>query len=126
MTSGLRAAVSSETRAPPEPPAITVGPEVEVAQQRAERVGLHLRLRRAAEHDRRRTAVRAVPREHPPAGVGEGLRHLGEPADVVGEPAAGREHPRLALTHELVGDLDPVQLCDRHSNPPSGGQRARD
>ena len=41
--------------------------EVEVAQQRAERVGLHLRLRPAAEHDRRRPAVRAVPREHLPA-----------------------------------------------------------
>ena len=43
----------------------------------------------------------------------------------MGEPAAGREHPRLPLAHEVVGDLDPVQLCDRHANPPSGGRVPR-
>ncbi len=53
------------------------GPEIQVADERAQRFRLHFRFGAAVEHDGRRTAVRPVPREHALSGVGERACHLG-------------------------------------------------
>ena len=53
-TSGCRAAVSSDTRAPPDPPTITAGCQVQFPEQTGQHVGLHLRLRRPRRSRRRR------------------------------------------------------------------------
>ena len=45
-TSGWRAAVSIDTRAPPDRPMITAGAMSSCGEQRGEGVGLHRRLRR--------------------------------------------------------------------------------
>ena len=89
-----------------------------MAKQRPERIGLHLRLRSAAEHDRRRATVRPIPGQHLPAVFGQCLRHLREPADLLGEAATRRQHPGLALAHQLIGDVDTVQLRHGHARLP--------
>ena len=103
-TSGCRAAVRSETRDPPDPPAITAGARSSCAQQPGERVGLHLGLGRPVEAHVRLAGVRTIPDQDPVARVGERLGQLADTAVVLAEPPAGGDDPGAAVTDQVVGD----------------------
>ena len=49
--------------------------------------------------------------------LGEGLGHLTHAAVVLAEPATRGDHPGLALTNDVVGDLEITLLRDGHRLP---------
>ena len=88
--------------------------QVELPEQSGEDVGLHLRLRVAAEAHFGLAAVRAVPDHHPIAVLGDGGGELADTRVVLAEATTGRHDPRRSLAHDVVRDRQSLDFCPRH------------
>ena len=110
-TSGWRTAVSSETRAPPEPPTMTAGAMSSARSRPGELVGLHLRLRRARRSTRRtrRSSGRSQISTRWPCAAKRLRRARGCPgASLLKRPPGVIDPRRAVVADDLVGDRRPV------------------